>query len=120
MRKSYKGFTLVEIMIVVAIIGLLVAIALPNFVIARKKSQMNSCKANLKQIDGAIQQYLLDTANATPVSSVADAESVLMPNYIKGSDLPACPAYGDYTIVTNEVSCATGGADTDYPHVLAQ
>jgi hypothetical protein len=81
---------------------------------------MNSCKANLKQIDGAIQQYLLDTANATPVSSVADAESVLMPNYIKGSDLPACPAYGDYTIVTNEVSCATGGADTDYPHVLAQ
>jgi hypothetical protein len=81
---------------------------------------MNSCKANLKQIDGAIQQYLLDTPGAAPVSSVADAEANLMPDYIKGSDLPGCPAYGDYTIVTNEVSCATGGADTAYPHVLGQ
>lgn len=120
MRKSYKGFTLVEIMIVVAIIGLLVAIALPNFVIARKKSQMNSCKANLKQIDGAIQQYLLDTANAPAINSVADAESTLMPDYIKGTELPACPAYGDYTITNNTVTCTTGSADPDYPHVLAQ
>ena len=52
-RKS--AFTLVEIMIVVAIIGLLAAIAIPNFVKARTTAQTNACIANLKQIQGAIE-----------------------------------------------------------------
>ena len=59
--SSNKGFTLVEIMIVVAIIGLLAAIAIPNFVRARTTSQMNACINNLRQIDGAKQQWALET-----------------------------------------------------------
>ena len=68
--SSNKGFTLVEIMIVVAIIGLLAAIAIPNFVRARTTSQMNACINNLRQVDGAKQQWALETkqaTNATPL-----------------------------------------------------
>src|SRR5947209_20468732 len=70
-RNRIQGFTLVEIMIVVAIIGLLAAIAIPHFVRARTTSQKNACINNLRQIDGAKQQWALETkaaAGATPRS----------------------------------------------------
>ena len=64
-RTSRKGgFTLVEIMIVVAIIGLLATIAIPNFVKARGTAQMNACISNLRQIDGAVQTWALETKQA--------------------------------------------------------
>jgi prepilin-type N-terminal cleavage/methylation domain-containing protein len=66
-RKA--GFTLVEIMIVVAIIGLLAAIAIPNFIHARTTAQANACINNLRQIDAAIQQWALEN-NAAPTDAV--------------------------------------------------
>jgi|ADurb_Gel_03_Slu_FD_contig_21_1097504_length_494_multi_10_in_0_out_0_1 prepilin-type N-terminal cleavage/methylation domain-containing protein len=117
MKKNYKGFTLVEIMIVVAIIGLLIAIALPNFVIARKRSMMNACKANMKQIDGAIQQALIN--GVTNIGTTITTTSPLIPDYIK--DVPVCKAGGTYTIdptvSTNSVTCSY--VDADYPHTLS-
>src|SRR5690242_2446902 len=65
------GFTLVEIMIVVAIIGLLAAIAIPNFVKARQNSQTNACINNLRQIDGAKQQWALEQGKTGAITPAA-------------------------------------------------
>ena len=108
-KKS--GFTLVEIMIVVAIIGLLAAIAIPNFVRARTVSQANACINNLRQMDGAVQQYALEQKLA---SSSSYTLSVLKP-YIKldsTGNIPACPASGSYaagSTVTNPPTCSLSG-----------
>lgn len=64
-NQRKRGFTLVEIMIVVAIIGLLAAIAIPNFIHARQTSQTNACIENLRQIDAGKQQWALEAGKVT-------------------------------------------------------
>src|SRR5437016_1174804 len=64
------AFTLVEIMIVVLIIGILLAIAVPNFIRAREQSRAKSCSANLKQIDSAKQQWAMDNKIANTNATV--------------------------------------------------
>jgi prepilin-type N-terminal cleavage/methylation domain-containing protein len=93
-RKA--GFTLVEIMIVVAIIGLLAAIAIPNFVKARGTAQKNACVNNLRQIDGAKEQWALEN-RASAGAAVTETGATGVNAYIKGETRPICPAGGSYT-----------------------
>jgi prepilin-type N-terminal cleavage/methylation domain-containing protein len=115
--SKQAGFTLVEIMIVVAIIGLLAAIAIPNFVKARSTSQQNACINNLRQMDGAMEDYALENKLA---SSATYSLANLLP-YIRltsTGNLPQCPASGTYAVgatVTNSPTCSLSGSAT-FPH----
>lgn len=85
---SHRGFTLVEIMIVVAIIGMLAALAIPNFVHSREQAHKVGCISNLRQIDGAVQMWAVETQRDEQEKvSYADIRKYLR-------NLVVCPAGG--------------------------
>ena len=114
LRKKTAGFTLVEIMIVVAIIGLLAAIAVPNFAQARTNARRGNCINNLRLIDAAKEQYALENNKD---SSTSPGNGDLTP-YLKGNAMPTCPAAGSYTVAaigTNPTCSKSGSPDL---HIL--
>ena len=106
-----KGFTLVEIMIVVAIIALLAAIAVPNFVQARNAARSGNCINNLRVIDSAKEQYAIENN----IASGAACTSAEISPYLKNNAMPVCPGTSTaYTIGNISVlpTCALSGASS--------
>jgi prepilin-type N-terminal cleavage/methylation domain-containing protein len=101
------GFTLVEIMIVVAIIGILATIAIPNFIQARQKARTSACISNLRCIDNAKQQWALEQRQqdtATPTGG--DLQPYL--GHTAAGSLPSCPADAAQTFATSYAPQSVG------------
>ena len=97
-NTARSAFTLVEIMIVVAIIGLLAAIAVPSYSHARERARLTACIANLRQIDGAMQLWALENKK--------DAGDP-----VTGADIRP--------FLKHEVTCPSGGTTFDDSYALA-
>ena len=93
MKMKQAGFTLIEIMIVVAIIIVLAAVATPNLINARNNARKAACIANLQMLDGVITSWSLEyqVKNGTAVN----VDQILP--LLKGKHLPVCPGGGTYT-----------------------
>ena len=111
-KKMQKGFTLVEIMIVVAIIAILAAIAIPNFIKYRTESQNNACVSTMSSIQTAAENWLSKPgrgATAPTMAQLVDDGK----GYFKTA--PTCPSGGSYTISLDAnkavvVTCSEGHA----------
>ena len=97
LQKLHRGFTLVEIMIVVAILGIILGIAAPTWIRQREQSRTRACQENLTKIQGAKEQWAMENGkNDTATPAWADLINGDGSGYLKKT--PVCPAEGTYTI----------------------
>jgi prepilin-type N-terminal cleavage/methylation domain-containing protein len=109
-----RGFTLIELAIVILVIGILIGIAVPQFMRSRSHSQMKGCLSTLRKIDEGKELWAIAEHKAEGATCEMDD---IVPNYLKR--LPACPSGGSYQPNTlDELPTCSRGTDTTFPHRL--
>ena len=104
LKNNEKGFSLVELMVVVVIIGVLVAIAIPVYNITTDKAETGACHANQRMIEGAASQHAMNEGKSIDEVKIEDLDV-----YFNDGTLPKCPSDGTYNIVDGKVSCDAEG-----------
>jgi len=116
-RSTRSGFTLVEIMIVVAIIAITLSIAVPNYLTINKISKKTVCINNLKKILAAVEQYCMEHNMDAGTRLGSQQEDDIYANYLKDGE-PACPSGGEYIIETIGSNPQVRCTKEDDGHVL--
>ncbi len=120
--KKLRGFTLLEIMIVVAIIGLLAAISIPSFMKARNTSQAKTCINNLRQIESGKEQWAMATGAAVGTDANSTSNRPAVNQYLKlqstgpGTNGPVCSIAGavyDYRGIGTNATCSASNTLND-------
>lgn len=94
-RTSNRAFSLIEMLIVVLILGILLAVAVPNWMSARERSRQGACFQSLNQIESGKEQFAIE--NRLGQGDVVN-ETDIWPAYIRGDEFPSCPAGGVYNV----------------------